>query len=216
MAHTTDITPTVDGQPREHSEPETFTVNLDQLNAALPSAVDEAMRTALPEQYTPELAAEFAETMVALLREQREQRPLTAAERGAEWVARWGCPGWCVTEHGQPLALESHSTAPVETTLRAEEIDCSGYSKNSERLPWMTAQVVLNGDEGEGFGRETRVWLGYGVHLAEISPAEARRALDAMRAFVTQLSAVVDFADQVAADDHPGTREAGGPTARPA
>jgi len=198
-----------DSQPREHGEASTSEaagLNRDQLCAALPSAVDEAMRSALPGQYTPEIAAAIAEGMVALL-SQPEQRPLTAAQRGTEWMARWGCPGWCVTEHGQPLALESHSTAPVETTLRAEEIDCSGYSKNGERLPWMTAQVVVNGDEGEGFGRETRVWLGYGVHLAEISPVEARRALDSLRGFVTQLSAVVDFADQVAADDYAGKGE---------
>ncbi|MGW4541609.1 DUF6907 domain-containing protein [Streptomyces chartreusis] len=197
-------------------EPKMFGLNREQLCSAIPGAIDEAMQATLGEHYKPEVAAALAANMVALLQQNQQQRPLTAAQRGEEWMARWGCPGWCVTEHGQPLALESHSTVPTETALRAEEIDCSGYSKNSERLPWMTAQVVLNGDEGEGFGRETRVWLGYGVHLAEISPAQARKALDSMRAFVTQLSAVVDFADQVAADDYPGTREAGGPTARPA
>ncbi|MFD5862607.1 DUF6907 domain-containing protein [Streptomyces chartreusis] len=207
MAHTTANSPRPTPE-QVADEPEAFSLNRDQLCAALPEAVDAAAQATLGEQYSPEIAAAIATEMVALL-SQPEQRPLTAAQRGTEWMARWGCPGWCVTEHGQPLALESHSTAPVETTLHAEEIDCSGYSKNSERLPWMTAQVVLNGDEGEGFGRETRVWLGYGVHLAEISPVQARRALDAMRGFVTRLSAVVDFADQVAAEDYPGTGEAG-------
>lgn len=130
---------------------------------------------------------------------------VTAAQRGTDWMNRWGCPGFCVEDHSQPNSLDCHSTAPIETTLRAAEVDCSGYSDGAEALPWMTAQVVVNNDDVQTYGRETRVWLGYGVHLAEISPAQARRALDAMRAFTVRLAAVVDFADQVAAEDFPGS-----------
>lgn len=166
-----------------------------------------AMPTALPDRYSPELAAQFAETMANSLRQQQEQHPLTAAQRGAEWMARWGCPGFCVEEHGKSGALECHSTAPVETTLRAAEVDCNGYSTGSDNLPWMTAQVVVNNDKAQAYGRVTKLWLGYGVHLAEISPAEARRALDAMRAFTVRLAAVVDLAEQTAADDFSGDLE---------
>ena len=70
-------------------------------------------------------------------------RPLTAAQRGPEWMNRWGCPGFCVEEHGQPTALEAHSTAPIETLLRAADVDCSGYSSNGEAMPWLSAQVVV-------------------------------------------------------------------------
>jgi len=193
---------------REHTEHQgdDLGLSLAELIAALPAAADRAMKKALPERYTPELAAQFAQTMASMLREQQE-RPLTAAQRGPAWIAKWGCPGFCVEEHGTPGALECHSTAPVETTLRASEIDSSGYSQNGERLPWMTAQVVVASDKAQAYGRETRVWLGYGVHLAEISPAEARRALDALRAFTVRLAAVVDFAEQVAADDFAGDAE---------
>lgn len=180
---------------------------LDQLIAALPEAADRAMKTALPERYTPELAAEFAQTMARLLREQQQERPLTAAQRGPEWMAKWGCPGFCVEEHGTSGAMEWHSTAPVETTLKAAEVDCSGYSENGESLPWMTAQVIVNNDKAQAYGRETKVWLGYGVHLAELPPDEARRALDALRGFTVRLAAVVDFAEQVAADDFAGDPE---------
>jgi hypothetical protein len=196
-----------DSQPREHGEASTSEasgLNRDQLCAALPSAVDEAMRSALPGQYTPEIAAAIAEGMVALL---RQPRPLTAAQRGTEWMNKWGCPGWCVEEHGKPGAMEWHSTAPVETTLKAADVDSSGYSANGEQLPWMTAQTVVVNDQAQAYGRRTSVWLGYGVHLAEISPAEARMALDAMRAFTLRLAAVIDFAEQVAADDFAGDPE---------
>lgn len=192
---------------REPSTSETFALNADQLYAELPSAVAEAMQTAVPEHYTPEVAAEIAAGMVALLRQPQEQRPLTAAQRGPEWMAHWGCPGFCVEEHGKSGAMECHSTAPVETSLRAAEVDCSGYSTGSDSLPWMTAQVIVNDYRAQAYGRRTQVWLGYGVHLAEISPAEARRALDAMRAFTVRLAAVVDLAEQVAADDFAGDAE---------
>ncbi|MEU5892550.1 hypothetical protein ABZ835_37775 [Streptomyces sp. NPDC047461] len=188
-------------QPREHRED--VATGLDQLTAALPSAVDEAMRAALPDRYTPELAATIAETMTTLL-QQGQQYPLTAAQRGPEWMAHWGCPGWCVEDHGTPQALECHSTKPAETSILAADLDCSGYSANGEGLPWMTAQTVVVNDQAQAYGRRTSVWIGYGVHLAEVSPAEARRALDSLRGFVTKLAAVVDFAEQTAADDFAG------------
>jgi hypothetical protein len=194
-----------DDQPREHREV-VATPGLGQLTAVLPGAVDEAMRAALPDRYTPELAATIAETMTTLL-QQGQQYPLTAAQRGPEWMAHWGCPGFCVQEHGRPEASEFHTTAPVESTLLAHEVDSSGYSENCEELPWLTAQVVVMNDKAQAYGRETRVFLSYGIHLAEVSPAKARQALDAMRGFVARLSAVVDLAEQVAADDFEGDPE---------
>lgn len=191
-------------QAPEHGKADDL--NLTEVIAALPEAVDQAMRKTLPNDYTPELAAAIAETMAAELR-QPTARPLTAAHRGPEWMARWGCPGFCVENHGKPGALECHSTAPVETSILAADMDCSGYSENGEGLPWMTAQVVVSSDKAQAYGRQTRVWLGYGVHLAEASPARAREALDALRAFTTRLSAVVDLAEQVAADDFSGDPE---------
>ncbi|MFF7763156.1 hypothetical protein [Streptomyces griseorubiginosus] len=185
---------------------ETGTLDRAEVIAALPQAVDEAMQRALPERYTPDLAAEFAQQMLAELR-QDPDRVQTAAQRGPEWMNRWGCPTFCVEEHDKPNALECHSTAPVETTLKAAEIDSSGYSQGSDNLPWMTAQVIVHNEQAQAYGRRTQVWLGYGVHLAEISPAEARRALDSLRAFTVRLAAVVDCAEQVAADDFAGDPE---------
>lgn len=132
---------------------------------------------------------------------------LTAAQRGDEWMNRWGCPGFCVEAHGDPMASEAHSTAPVETPLRVSELDHSGYSSNGEDLPWLTAQVVVVNEKPQAYGRATQLWLGYGVHLAELTPAQARKALDELRAFTVRLAAVVDVAEQIAADDFAGDPE---------
>ncbi|NEC92175.1 hypothetical protein [Streptomyces sp. SID12501] len=133
--------------------------------------------------------------------------PLTAAQRGPEWMARWGCPGFCVENHGQFGALECHSTVPVETRMCIAELDSSGYSENGETLPWLSAQVIVTNDKPQAYGRKTGVWLSSGVHVAEISPAKAREALDAMRGFVARLAAVVNDAERIAANDFDGDPE---------
>ncbi|MEH0445460.1 hypothetical protein QA811_17810 [Streptomyces sp. B21-102] len=182
--------------------------SLERVTAALPDAIKQAMQAAIPETYTPELAAQFAEAMITELRKSpATSQPITAAERGTEWTLRWGCPDFCIEEHGQPHALESHSTAPIKTSLRVADLDCSGYSDNGENLPWMTAQVVVANDKAQAYGRETRVWLGYGVHLAEVSPGKAREALATLHGFCAELEAVVDQADEIAKDDFEGDPE---------
>jgi len=135
------------------------------------------------------------------------EEPVTAAQRGQDWMNKWGCTPWCVAAHDQTGGLECHASAPNETQLRAADLDCTGYSENGRTLPWLSAQVIVCNEKPQAYGRETRVWMSYGVHVAEISPAQAREALDQMRAFTAQLAAVVDMADRVAADDFPGDPE---------
>lgn len=176
------------------------TLDFDKVIAALPDVIDHAMRTAIPDEYTPETAAAIAAAMTAELRH-------PTGQPGTERAQRWGCPTWCVEEHGTPGAMDAHSTRPVESTLLAADLDCSGYSTGSDNLPWLTAQTVVTCDKPQAYGRYTKVWLGYGVHLAELSPAKAREALDAMRAFTDQLARVVEDAERIAADDFDGDPE---------
>lgn len=195
-------------QTEQTADDET-TFDRDKLIAALPSAVHEAMRKTVPDEYTPEQADAFAAYMIAELTQpgQPANGPLTAAQRGTEWMLRFGCPPWCIENHGQPGALECHATTLAETKLRISDVDSSGYSESGAALPWLSAQVVVMNDRAQAYGRETRVWLSSGVHLSEISPAKAREALEAMRGFVSQLEAVVDDADRIAADDFAGDPE---------
>jgi hypothetical protein len=54
------------------------------------------------------------------------------------------------------------------TKLRDAAIDSSGYSRNGDGLPWLSAQVVVSNDKPQAYGRRTQGWLGYGVHLGEL------------------------------------------------
>lgn len=51
------------------------------------------------------------------------------------------------------------------------------------------------------------MWLGYGLHVGELSPAEARGALEEMRGFVNRLEHVVKQAEEIARDDFEGDPE---------
>ncbi|MFJ1536572.1 DUF6907 domain-containing protein [Streptomyces mirabilis] len=133
--------------------------------------------------------------------------PLTAAQRGPEWMLRWGCPPWCVDDHAAPCAAEFHRAFPVQTKLRDAAIDSSGYSGYGNGLPWLSAQVVVSNDKPQAYGRRTQVWLGYGVHLGELNPAEARRTLEEMRGFVNRLEHVAKQAEEIARDDFEGDPE---------
>ncbi|MFG2938864.1 DUF6907 domain-containing protein [Streptomyces sp. NPDC048282] len=120
---------------------------------------------------------------------------------------RWGCPPWCVNDHAAPCASEWHSAFPAQTKLQDAAIDSSGYSGNGDGLPWLSAQVVVSNDKPQAYGRRTQVWLGYGLHVGELSPAEARGALEEMRGFVNRLEHVVKQAEEIARDDFEGDPE---------
>lgn len=187
-------------RPDQHSNTR---VDLTRVIDALPDAVATALQAVLPDQYTPELAAQIAEDATRRMR--RAQGRPTAAQRGAEWMARWSCPPWCISEHGDRFGMDWHSTAPVETTLR--DIDASTPESENARIPFLAARIVLSNDKAQAYGRETRVWLDYGTTTGELTAAKAREVLTAMRGFVTELEAVVDQAEEIAKDDFEGDPE---------
>ncbi|GHC27034.1 MULTISPECIES: hypothetical protein [Streptomyces rochei group] len=92
----------------------------------------------------------------------------------------------------------AHRTTPIESGLR--DLDADQHWGDASALPWLAAEVVIHAEE-PGYGRKTEVWLSYGVHTGELSPAQGREALKAMREFADRYEQLLDFADQVAADD---------------
>jgi hypothetical protein len=100
-----------------------------------------------------------------------------------------------VYDEGMP----AHRTTPIESTLR--DLDATQQWGDPSALPWLSAEVVILAEE-PGYGRKTEVWTSYGVHTAELTPAQGREALAAMREFADRYEALLDFADQAAAADH--------------
>ncbi|MEV0529927.1 hypothetical protein AB0I66_41620 [Streptomyces sp. NPDC050439] len=86
-------------------------------------------------------------------------------------------------------------------------IDPNGRSGKGDGLPWLSARVVVSNDQLQAYGRHTQVWLDYGLHTGELSPAEARGAMQEMRCFVERLEHVVEQAEDVAQADFEGDPE---------
>lgn len=151
-------------------------------------AVHEAMQKTFPGKYTPELADAIAADTIASLNHPADT-PLTPAQRTP------------VMDYGMGASI----TGPVETTLR--DIDCDYSDDENKQLPFLGAQVVISDCRSQAYGRKTHVWLHYGRAVGELSPAEAREVLAAIKGFVPQLEAVVALGEESAVRDFEGDPE---------
>ncbi|MGW3416493.1 hypothetical protein [Streptomyces phaeochromogenes] len=131
--------------------------------------------------------------------------PLTAAQRGPQWMAKYSCPFDCINDHAAPFPPEWHAAARVETQMR--DVDVNYSARENDRVPFLGAQVVVTNDRAQAYGRRTSVWLDYGRSLGELTPEQARDALKAMRWFVERFEAVIDYAEKTSADDFDGDPE---------
>lgn len=96
-------------------------------------------------------------------------------------------------------------TAPVETELL--DIGADPAPETLATPPWLAAQVVLHSYRPQAYGRTTKVWLHYGIATGELTPAEAREALEAMRDFADRFEALVAVAEEIAVNDFEGDPE---------
>ncbi|MFE8962126.1 DUF6907 domain-containing protein [Streptomyces iakyrus] len=189
--------------PLNHGQSTNIWATPDMDNFAY-EAVYDASRICLAdaEQDVRTQLAEYNVHVAAFL---NEDGLLTAHQRGTDWMLRWGCTPWCVNDHTSPAAPEWHSSAPVETSLR--NVDSANTTHENAQMPFLAARTVVANDKPQAYGRITRVWLDFGTSTGELSPAEARQALEAMRGFVTDFAAVVEHAERSAADDFDGDPE---------
>lgn len=185
--------------------PETALVDLDKAIAATPDAVRVALQKAVPGRFTPELAEQISADVIAQLNAMRTPAsPLTAAERGPAWIARYGCsmPDCALDHAGRDGEPGWHQTAGIETIARDIDAD-----QPDSTQPFMAARVTVLDDRAEAYGRTTEVWLDVGVCTAQLTPARAREIGADMRRFADRLVSVCDRADQLAVDDHDGDPE---------
>jgi hypothetical protein len=195
-----DLTPTghlphLVEQARPHPDDHSPLLDLDKVIAALPEALPTAMKTALPGEYTPELAAEIIDDITKQLTALRQTRTshldgiLTKAQRTP--VYDTGLGAW--------------RTTPVETKLR--DLDDQHTPAENTATPFLAAEMIVTDYRPQAYGRQTEVWLSYGITTGTLTPVQAREALEAMRGFCNQLAAVVELAEESAAADFDGDPE---------
>lgn len=161
--------------------------DLSKTTDSIPDAVRAALLKTLPEQYTPQLAADIANAVLAQLTAEQSSSG-TALTEAQLTLARDDAGGW-------------DATTPIETATRDIDADMPVDG------PFLAAQIVVTGwsyDENrrQVDGRFTRVWLHYGASTGELTPAKARQVAAEIRDFANRLEALCDRADEVAADDY--------------
>lgn len=178
---------------REHTEQQ---ADFTELIAAIPAAVDQAMRKTLSSQYTPHKAAQIAAGLITRLADPTphltaaQVTPVLDKDLGAQW------------------------TAPIESAMRDLD-DCHSTAENAV-VPLFGARIVISDwkslapvkTEGGMFGpgeqvdgRFTDLWFSYGTTTGTVPRAQAREIVDEMRQFAARMEALCDRADELAADD---------------
>ncbi|MEU2300574.1 hypothetical protein ABZ584_24580 [Streptomyces antibioticus] len=140
---------------REHAKA-LDTLDFDKVIAALPDVIDAAMRKTLPGEYTPELAAQIAQTMTDELRHARQG-------------ASYECPVWpgvCVDT--EPGHYDHHNHRNFVTDKRGERLIDVGFVQLSDEEADGPATICISGMGSEDYDPSE-------VHA---KTAELRRLLD--------------------------------------
>ncbi|MFD5370790.1 DUF6907 domain-containing protein [Streptomyces sp. NPDC127103] len=160
---------------------------------------------------TPALAArigtaEFTEIVGLALRDTVDQYKRTASERGPVWMARYGCPTWCVLDHagkdrepgwhqGPAIAMDP---PPLQDDDRAPR----------DVVPFLTARINQANESPEIFGVKTTLWLDINDDTHELDIEGASRFIERMERFLPRLKAMRDRLAEAGRNDQPRNEEA--------
>ncbi|WP_411076661.1 DUF6907 domain-containing protein [Streptomyces sp. cmx-10-25] len=159
----------------------------------------------------PELAAklsieEFAEIVRLSIREHVEEFKPTAAERGSEWMTRYGCPAWCVMDHAgkdrEPGWHQGAAIAMDPPPLQDDE------REPGDVAPFLSARINQNSESPDLFGIETRLWLDINDNTHELGLRETDRFIERMENFLPRLKAMRDRLAEAGRDDRPRNEKA--------
>ncbi|MCZ9343283.1 hypothetical protein NGM37_36555, partial [Streptomyces sp. TRM76130] len=145
---------------------------------AMPTAVAKAMRRAIPEQYSPQVAQKIAADVVARL---TRRQLLTEAQR--TFTFDEGLGAW--------------RTGLIETTAR--DIDDNASTADNAVTPLFSAEMVRHTEDYPD--QQPLIWFGYGASIGTVTRKKGRTIAATMREFADRLEALCDLADEVAAGD---------------
>lgn len=125
----------------------------------------------------------------------------TAAQRGPDWIAEYGCPTWCVMDHATATAPDWHRGPTAEVTATAH----GANARHDDPLDvLMSAGVVQMSSDPEAFGVETRIWFDTGYDTYEMDVTQTDRLINSLETFIPKLRALRAHLVTASAGDHPG------------
>lgn len=132
--------------------------------------------------------------------------PLTAAQRGPEWMAKYECTPWCVMDHADTDGAPGwHQGLTVKVTAPTSTFG-TPYSKEPESVV-LAARITQTTEEANAYGLETQIWLDVDAEILELSPQQARTLFTAMQRIMPALQSMCQQAEWLARGDYPGDPE---------
>jgi hypothetical protein len=132
--------------------------------------------------------------------------PFAATDRGAEWMARYGCPAWCVMDHagtdGEPGWHQGHRAEAVAPTPF-----CDTFPRDDSAVV-LAARVTQVNQDPEIFGIETRIWVDVDTETLELDVAQTDVFIARLEAFLPQLRTLRTQLAEASKDDVPENTEA--------
>ncbi|MEU0369079.1 hypothetical protein ABZ070_02245 [Streptomyces sp. NPDC006283] len=139
-------------------------------------------------------------------RQANSGQSLDAAKRGPEWMARFGCPVWCVMDHagtdGEP---GWHQGLPAEAIAPTPFCDADPGGDSAVVL---AARVTQVNQDPKVFGVETRLWVDVDCETLELDVAQTDVFIARLETFLPQLRALRAQLAEASKDDVPENTEA--------
>ncbi|MFI8425104.1 DUF6907 domain-containing protein [Streptomyces sp. NPDC085479] len=143
----------------------------------------------------------LADLLVPVLRQHVDKFKPTAAERGAAWMARYGCPILCISNHDSVHSGDGWHQGP------AIAVDVlPGEPIQEPKIP-LAARIIHHNDEPDTWGVKTEVWLDLGDDTHQLDLAETDRFIARMNAFLPRLKTMRDQLADLSRDDRPADPE---------
>ncbi|WP_329174366.1 DUF6907 domain-containing protein [Streptomyces sp. NBC_01477] len=131
---------------------------------------------------------------------------LTAAERGAEWTAKYGCTPICVMNHTEPDNNPGWHQGPAARCDTPASLVCDWDGDTGE--PLLAARVTTVNGTPEVFGITTRLWVDIAGDTMELSVTEVDQFIAGLEGFLPQLRALRAQLAEATKGDIPENTEA--------
>lgn len=123
---------------------------------------------------------------------------LTAAERGPEWMATYGCTPWCAMDHSEPGdTADWHQAAPAIIP----PIEDAHHDGDTE--PFLAAHVTTSNAIPDVYGIHTELWIWTGGDSYELDEEQTDRLIANVEAFLPQLRAARALLAEARRSDRP-------------
>lgn len=125
----------------------------------------------------------------------------TAAERGPEWMAEYGCTPNCVMDHSQRENNPGWHKGPQVDMPAPARLD--GLCSDDPDEPLIEACVATSNDLPEIFGVSTKLWVTVAGDTMELSLSETDQFISGLETLLPKLRALRAQLAEVSRSDQP-------------